>query len=230
VPASLREVLHPVGRLPARVYWRRRLVVLAVLLALLGGGGWLTLHLLDGNATSAAATAPTDRPVPTPGLERVLPSLTAVRTPDGAPRSSDPGTTPAPAGPAAGSACSDEMIDLSMGAPEQIRAGSAPTLAIVVRNVSEVPCVRRLDKELQEIVLLDADGRRVWGSNDCLPEQSDTNRSLAPGEDVALPVVWSGRTSEPTCTRTRQVPAAGDYVLRGRLDTATTPDLPVRIR
>ena len=116
-----------------------------------------------------------------------------------------------------------------MGAPEQIRAGSAPTLEIVVRNVSAVPCVRRLDKELQEIVLLDADGDRVWGSNDCLREESDRGRTLEPREDAALSVEWSGRTSEPTCTRERTAPAAGAYVLRGRLDDKTTPDHPIRL-
>src|SRR3712207_7044077 len=34
---SVRVVWHPVGALPARVYWRRRLVALTLLLALLGG-------------------------------------------------------------------------------------------------------------------------------------------------------------------------------------------------
>ena len=43
VPSGARRlpflrVWHPVGALPARVYWRRRLLVLALLLAVLGGG------------------------------------------------------------------------------------------------------------------------------------------------------------------------------------------------
>src|SRR3712207_8001212 len=43
--------------------------------------------------------------------------------------------------------------------------------------------------------------------------------TLAPGEEVALEIVWSGRTSAPGCAGERTVPAAGDYALRGRLDT-----------
>ena len=70
----------------------------------------------------------------------------------------------------------------------------------MVSNVSAVPCVRALDKGLQEIVLLDGSGNRLWGSNDCFPEASSDVRTLAPGEVVAFPLVWGGLTSEPTCT------------------------------
>ena len=62
------------------------------------------------------------------------------------------------------------MLDArGAGARRRSRSGSKPTFELVVRNVSAVPCVRDLDKELQEILLLDADGARVWGSNDCFP-------------------------------------------------------------
>jgi hypothetical protein len=227
-------VLHPVGRLPARVYWRRRLVVLVVLLGLLAGGGWLTVRLLDPPGEGSTAAAATGRPVPTPALEQVLPSLAAVRTPETAPETpqADVRKTPAVArttAPAAGGPCSDDMIELTMRAPTQVPAGTTPILTIVVRNVSEVPCVRRLDAELQEIELFDAAGERVWGSNDCRPEQSDRKATLTPQEGVALEIDWSGLTSAPACAGERTVPSAGVYVLRGRLDTATTPDRRIRL-
>jgi hypothetical protein len=227
-------VLHPVGRLPARVYWRRRLVVLTVLLGVLAGGGWLTLRLVDGGlGPVAAAPTTSSSAVPTPALERVLPSLAAVRTPEAGPGM--PGAemrrtpVPQPAGPTPGGPCTDDMIDLAMRAPTVVPAGSTPRLEIVVRNVSDVPCVRRLDKELQEILLLDPDGERVWGSNDCFPEESDRSRTLAPGEGVALTIVWGGLTSEPECAGERTTPPAGLYLLRGRLDAKTTPDRRIRL-
>ena len=52
-------------------------------------------------------------------------------------------------------------------------------------------------------------------------------RTLAPGEAVAFPIVWGGLTSEPTCTAARTSPPAGNYVLRGRLDTKVSADAPV---
>jgi hypothetical protein len=84
--------------------------------------------------------------------------------------------------------------------------------------------VRVLDAGLQEVLLLDAAGNRVWGSNDCFPETDSDTRTLAPGESVAFPLTWGGLTSEPSCTAERTTPAPGQYVLRGRLDTKTSPD------
>jgi hypothetical protein len=64
----------------------------------------------------------------------------------------------------------------------------------------------------------------VWGSNDCFPEASSDVRTLQPGEAATFPVLWSGLSSAPGCTAERSVPGAGGYLLRGRLDTRTSPD------
>ena len=117
----------------------------------------------------------------------------------------------------------------SVRAPAGAAVGSMPTFELLVTNISSVPCVRALDKGLQEIELLDASGRRIWGSNDCFPEASTDLRTLAPGETVTLPVLWGGLTSEPTCTAPRVPPAAGAYVVRGRLDTKVSTDAPLAI-
>jgi hypothetical protein len=218
-------VLHPVGPLPAAVYWRRRLLVLALLLAILGGGGWLTVAALSGGAgesTVAAAAATTEgsaAPTETPALARVVPSLASVRTPTPAPQ-------PTPASPTPGDPCSDDMIRLEVRTPGSAPVGGKPTFELAVSNVSTVPCVRVLDAGLQEIVLLDGAGNRVWGSNDCFPESSSDTRTLAPGESVAFPLVWSGLTSEPSCTAARTTPAPGQYAVRGRLDTEVSPVAP----
>jgi hypothetical protein len=222
-------VWHPVGPLPAAVYWRRRLVLLAVLLVILGGTGWLvalaTGGIGGGDSDAAAEASPTV--VRTPALERVVPSLTGVRTPT-PPAAAAPRPTASAAAP--GGPCTDEMIALSVRAPAVVAVGSKPTLELVVRNASQAPCVRELDKALQEIVLLDGAGRRLWGSNDCFPEAGPDTRTLAPGAAVAFPLVWGGLTSDPTCTSPRTPPSPGAYVLRGRLDTKVSTDTPITLR
>lgn len=228
-------MLHPVGDLPAAVYWRRRLVVLAVLVGLLAGAGWLVTSLVQRAGADAAEDDAAGRPVPTPALERVLSSLAGVRTPEQGPATPLPDerppaeTRPTRAAPAPGGPCTDEMIELAVRAPARVRAGSKPTLEIVVRSVAAVPCVRAVDKELQEILLLDSAGTRVWGSNDCFPEQSDRRVTLRPRGTVVLPIVWSGLTSAPGCAGERVVPPAGDYVLRARLDGEASADTPLRL-
>jgi hypothetical protein len=223
-------VWHPVGELPARVYWRRRLVVLGVLLAVLGGLAWLAFALLTGRDGEDPAASGTTGRVPTPALERIVPTLTAVVTPE---PPAGTGATVAPAeappGPSAGGPCTDEMITLEVRAPAGAAVGSKPTFELAVANVSAVPCVRPLDKGLQEIVMFDGAGNRVWGSNDCFPEASSDPRTLAPDEVVVLPLVWGGLSSEPTCTAPRSAPVPGTYVLRGRLDTEVSADASITL-
>ena len=209
-------------------------MVLLLLLAVLGGLGWLGYALLtrgDGEATKAAATASARSSGPLPALERVVPSVASVSAPTPPEVSAAEEEPTAAATPAAapGDPCTDDMISLEVRTPPTVAPGSKPTFELLVANVSAVPCIRTLDKGLQELLLLDADGARVWGSNDCFPEASTDSRSLAPGDVVSFPVLWGGLTSEPTCTAARTTPPAGAYVLRGRLDTKISPDVPLTI-
>jgi hypothetical protein len=232
-------VLHPVGPLPAAVYWRRRLLVLGGTLGVLAGGGWLGVTAVtggsaSGTAAAGAADAAGAAPAPAPALDQVAPSLAAVQVPTAAPATSSPTSSPttsaaptteAPPGPVSGGPCTDDMIGLEVRPePATTPAGSKPTFDLVVTNVSPVACVRTLDKGVQEIVLLDAGGNRVWGSNDCFPEVSSDVRTLQPGEAVEFPVPWSGLSSAPGCTAERSTPGPGSYLLRGRLDTDISPD------
>jgi hypothetical protein len=231
-PTTVRGVWHPVGELPAVVYWRRRVLVLTVLLAVLGGAGWLGFVLVsgrDGDASAAAASSGQTRSsVRLPALERVVPSLGGIATPippDVVLADDAEQAAAVPAGPVGGDPCSDDMIVVEVRSAPAVAVGSKPTFELVVANVSAVPCVRTLDKGLQELLLLDSAGARLWGSNDCFPEASTDTRTLAPGEVVTFPVVWGGLTSEPTCTAARVPPAPGSYLLRGRLDTKTSADV-----
>ena len=226
-------MLHPVGKLPAAVYWRRRAVLLIGVLAVLGAAGWFAAPLLKAQGSDGVAAATPTGPRPMPALERVVPSFASVATPTPPLITSGGGpavqAAPTVAAPVAGGPCTDDMIGLEVRAPGAAAVGSKPTFELLVSNVSAVPCVRPLDKGLQEVLLFDAAGSRVWGSNDCFPEVSSDPHTLAPGETVTIPLVWGGLTSEPTCTAPRTNPPPGNYVVRGRLDTKTSPDAPLAL-
>jgi hypothetical protein len=222
-------VLHPVGNLPSAVYWRRRLLVLVVLIALLGGLGWLGAYLVlrSGQSGGTATAAATTRPSGTPALERVVPSMLSLRTPTALPPTTKAvADAPTSAGQTPGGPCTDAMLSLAVRAPASAAVGSKPTFTLAVTNASAVPCVRKLDKGLQELVLVDAAGHRVWGSNDCFPESSSDTRTLAPHATVTFPVIWGGLTSEPTCAVARVHPKPGVYALHGRLATKVSAAVP----
>jgi hypothetical protein len=228
-------VLHPVGKRPAAVYWRRRLVLLVVLLAVLGGGGWFGYLLVSRHlttASAASATSSTSSPPGTPALEQVVPSVVTLQTPSApatttaaAPRV----TTPAAPAPKPGGPCTDAMIAVTVRAPAVVAVDSKPTFTLSVTNISAVPCVRNLDKGQQEVVLADAAGHRIWGSNDCFPEASSDTRTLPPHSSVPFPLIWGGLTSAPGCTAARVHPRPGDYLLRGRLATKLSPVVPIKL-
>ncbi|MGZ4641516.1 MAG: MucR family transcriptional regulator [Blastococcus sp.] len=224
-------MLHPVGNLPTAVYWRRRLVVLVVLLALLGGAAYLGYYLVSRNGSGATATAAaTTRPSGTPALEQVVPSMRSLRTPSALPTTKAvPAPAPTSAAPTPGGPCTDAMLSVTVRAPASAAVGSKPTFTLVVTNTAAVPCVRALDKGLQELVLVDSSGHRVWGSNDCFPESSSDTRTLAPHATVTFPVIWGGLTSEPTCTAARVRPKPGAYALHGRLATKASANVPFRL-
>jgi hypothetical protein len=164
-----------------------------------------------------------------------VPSFPSVATPTPPLLSTGTGTgaaaaaAPAVPDPVAGGPCTEGMIGLEVRTPGTAAVGSKPTFELLVSNLSAVPCVRALDKGLQELLLLDSAGNRIWGSNDCFPEASSDPRTIAPGETVTIPLVWGGLTSEPTCTAPRSNPPAGNYVVRGRLDTKISADAPLAL-
>jgi hypothetical protein len=238
VAVTVRAVFHPVGPLPAAVYWRRRFLVLTLFVSVFGGGGWFAYAATTGTGwptfTEAAASSPAPAPVGTPALDRVVPSLASVQVPTSATSTASTASAantrhnaaPTVAGPTPSRAvaCTDDLIGLEVRSPGRVAVGAKPTFELRVVNTSRAPCVRALDKGLQERAILDGAGRRLWGSNDCFPETSRDTRTIAPGEVVSLPIIWSGLTSQPACAGARTPLAPGTYLVRGRLDTKKTPD------
>lgn len=247
-------MLHPVGRLPSQIYWRRRLLLI-VLVAAIG----ITAVVLSTNGSSSASgdgsgaiVAETSSAATTdgrmvPGLEQVVPSLVPAESGSsgssggetgsgdsgtGAPGAGAPGTTSsAPPPPAEPGPCPDEAIGLTAASEfGQYAAGSKPLLSLTIANVSAVPCYRDLNLFTQVWGLFTTDGTRLWGSNDCFPEPDVPNSQLLqPGQALAFSIVWSGLTSEAGCPPTRQVLGPGTYVLRGYLGSLFSPDVPLVI-
>ncbi len=249
-----RRMLRPIGQLPSQVYWRRRLLLIGVVLVISFAAGWVFIGGASGDPDGMPTSASTDgisRPPlneqALPGLERVLPSLVPpapagsrapttgsppvpAPVPGPAPAPAPPATAPAPApAPVEPGPCPDEAIGLTVGSEfPEYAAGSKPLLGLNVTNLGAVPCLRDLDLALQVWGLFAADGTRLWGSSDCYPAPSAPNVVLLqPGQVATFTIIWSGLTSEPTCTVDRQVLSPGTYILRGYLGGLLSPDVPL---
>lgn len=231
-------MLHPVGRLPAQIYWRRRVLLAGIVFVLVLAAGWFFIGGASGDSpssgsTTASATEPPTGDSALTGLEQVIPSLVPAEATDPSPAGADTGA-PAegadpPADPAAADPgpCPDEAIGLSVGSEfPQYAAGSKPLLGLNVTNISTVACLRDLDAALQVWGLFAPDGTRLWGSSDCFPDASvPAPQLLQPAQVVAFTIIWSGKISEPTCTAPRPVLGPGTYILRGYLGNLVSPDV-----
>jgi hypothetical protein len=236
------RVLHPVGPLPASVYWRRRAVVFAGLVAVL----LLFRAILHGGGDeqprdSAAAVGSPSPTEPSGAVTSADPGgLTASPATDDPGRAGD-GAAPTAATPAPTTAgptpkpvppkpCADATLRLTVSPAQPAYAvGQAPVLRLQVRNVGTVACTRDLGAALQEVLLYNGT-QRLWSSNDCYPEGERDQELMRPGVAHSFSVTWSGLASRPKCFGARTRVGAGSYQLIGRLGSLVSPRAPLALR
>jgi hypothetical protein len=240
-------VLHPVGPLPASVYWRRRVLAVAAGLAALlvlwlltglggpgpsGAGSGQSAAGPVGNTTPAGPTTPAGAPTssgtaPSDTLAATPPPVDPGRQGDGDAGTQTPTGSPATTEAAVPSACPDTALRLTVASERpNYPVGALPEITLSVRNVSRATCTRDLASSQQE-VLLYAGRTRLWSSNDCYPGGGQDIQALAPGERDRFSVTWSGLSSRPKCAGIRSRVGPGRYNLVGRIGSLHSPPAPL---
>jgi hypothetical protein len=191
---------RPVRRLPARVYWFRRALVLGSVFGmvfvgahLLGSGGGkpdsATPAASVGKAKAGANGGPVG-PLPLAG-----PSATATGTPPAA-------ALAEPSGPC-------DLNDITVTpVTDDLFAGRTVGLTLQLTGVQPA-CTFQVSSQTLVAKVVHGDDR-IWTSQQCpgaIPKQSVVVRSAQP---TTVQVSWSGRRSDDTCSRTTSwaVPAA----------------------
>jgi hypothetical protein len=184
------SVRHPRGRLPRRVYWIRRSVVLGLALLLVFGIG----KLLGGTGedpagsdleASTSSARQQDEPTEALSLGPVAPSASATSKKDRLPLI-----------PPGGECREDEVSVL----PSVPRPWGAQPITIRLGLSSLQPaCTFQVSPE-SVVVKITSGSDRIWSSQDCphaIPTTDVVVRSAAP---TYVNVVWSGRRSDETCS------------------------------
>lgn len=202
---------QPVGPLPAETYWRRRvLVVLAVLAVLVlawlpfRGGGDDTLSADPSSSPSARADDdPTDGPSESP-------------TPS-------PSPTPEP------EPCPDDALEVAATADaEEYAPGSTAALALTIRNKGTVPCRRAVGQGAVELIITSGDDR-VWSSDDCAPGGDQGEVVLEPGAEQAARATWPTARSAPGCPPDQPQAQPGTYRVTARVGELRVPGAVFRV-
>lgn len=204
----MRTLARPNGRLPARVYWVRRTMVLVTALALVFAVGRLFTGSDDeepGTQAVATAAEPSTTPTATPTMTGPLPLRPAATgTKPATPRPTSTSVVLAePSGP-----CAVDEITVTPTVPRAV-AGQRVDLVLELTGIRPA-CTFAVSS--RSVVARVTSGKdRIWTSQDCrasIRSGSVVVRSATPTKVV---VHWSGRRSDDDCTRSTDWALPGFY-------------------
>ena len=182
------SVRHQRGRLPRRVYWVRRSVVLGLALLLVFGIGKLigTTGADDPDSSIKANTTSARQQPPSASvtLGPVTPSK-KLRLKSNAPLAPPSGE------------CQDDDVSVLPTVP---RAWAGGPIVIRLQLTGTQPaCTFEVAPE--SLVVKIASGEdRIWSSQDCPTTIKDTQVVVRSAQPVEVPVTWNGRRSDDQCT------------------------------
>lgn len=190
----------PVGPQPARVYWRRRLVVLLGLIAV------VVIIVLIVVRPGSGTPAPTPLTTPTAGAV------------DAATGETD-----------AGGECDPATLTVeAITDATSYEAGVIPQLSFTLKSREAEPCTVEAGSDLQEFRITSGE-EVIWSSRDCQTAEQPAVITLQPGVPLQSPAIpWDRTRSAPdTCDVAREPVTAGGAsyhltVIVGDLESAET--------
>jgi hypothetical protein len=203
------------------------------------GASGLSIGVSSARPSSGRASAPPSSPGPNDprGSVTTSPRTSGAATPSEsgrpAPAATPPvATTTTTAAPPPGppQPCPDAVMKVTATAAQpSYPIGVKPLLRLEITNVGPAPCTRDVSRKLREILVLAADGTRLWSSNDCYgPPEADV-RVLAPNQPLPFSLNWAGRTSAPGCPVDREAVPAGTYQVVGKLGGLVGAPTPISL-
>ena len=178
--------------MPPEIYWRRRLLVLAVAIALL----WVVLQAFGGEEKSDKnVVEPTTTPAPVETTAAPAKGELSVNLTSGT------------------AACDPEQVRVSPAVRSGQYAGSAVTVAMTVSTTGKEACVLSA-KAADLLVVISANKKPVWDSSVCKTALLDKPVSVSPRWATVVQTTWSGRGSGPNCSPKEGFTSPGAYVIK----------------
>ncbi|MBI2917414.1 MAG: hypothetical protein HYY01_05395 [Chloroflexi bacterium] len=136
---------------------------------------------------------------------------------------------------ASGAACATagdplkRSLQLTLGAPDEVRLGQVADLVLTVRNRSQQPLALWHARKPYDFVLTGEDGQEVWRWSRWLDFTDERAEPvLKPGEALEYRAAWDLHDQE--CTPDEIIPAGGADVASGQYDFAHLYDWRVQLR
>jgi hypothetical protein len=181
------SVTHPRGRLPRRVYWVRRGILLGLSLLLVFGVGRLVGGTGEDEQGSATIKANSTSSRNTPAA----PVTVGPVAPSGKLRAKGKAPLLPPNGD-----CRDEEVSVLPAVPRAW--GGAPIVIRLQLQGTQPACTFTVSPESVVVKIVSGEDR-IWSSQDCPDAIPTTSVVVRSGEPAEVPVIWSGRRSEEDC-------------------------------
>jgi len=202
---------HPVGPERPGTYWRRRALVLGVVLLVVV----VVVLIVVGRGNGAPAAGPTPGGGASPaaadagaGSGSGSASSGASGSASGAPSSSP---TPSAAARKDGAACATDQIALTPVLDKRdYAAGEDPKIAMSIKNTGSNSCHMDLGSA-QQVLTITSGKEQYWSSKDCQTGGTDQDVTLKAGQQLTTPAIaWDRtRSSATTCDAARASVTAG---------------------
>ncbi len=227
--------MRPSGPLPPRVYWARRLVLLAIVLMVTVLVWWLVSAPGDANETAAPGASTTRTPPsssspttgvrpqrdpvikhprrtrhsPTPGATSTAPAAPPSKTPTKKPR---PTKTPLadPTGP-----CTPTGVDMSIDVSDA-KAGDSNTATFELTSLDTVACTLAITPSTL-VVKVTSGSDTVWSSDDC-PDALLAKQIVVRADPASqYEFSWGGERSSDGCQPVDSAVSPGGYWIQAAL-------------
>ena len=212
------SVTRPRGPLPPRVYWTRRLLVFALACALVFGVGRLLGGVPGGEQSPSAQPASSQASesaeaatsvLPTPSLGAEAGSGKGKASKQRSRKKAKPSETPLPmpTGP-----CRDSDVRVLPVMEGETYAGRDVPLTLELRTQEAAACTWEVNRH-RVAVKVTSGSDRIWTSQECPAAVPTLPVVLRKETPTTVTVTWSGRRSDPDCSRTTQWALPGYYHL-----------------
>jgi hypothetical protein len=208
------SLLHPTGSEPTSVYWRRRILVVALVLVLVIGLVWLVwpkgapqTQSPQTQLTGSAATA------------------VSVAT---EPANSAPSAAASSSVSVAPTQCPVEQIQVALSGYEKLAVGAAQPFKASFTNASADSCVLAVSATNFTLTVVSGNDR-IWSTSDCAKWVPSKTITLKPQEGTELDITWTGVRSKATCGAAKDALGAGTYVAKAALTGAQPATLVMQI-
>lgn len=180
---GMNTLLHPQGPEGEAVYWRRRAVIMFVVIAIIAVISLVTGRIRHG--AGGAAAGPT--------------ASTAVQT-SGAGGSGGEGR------------CVLDELTLDITAPDGVAAGQAVDLTVKLGVGAGTPCSLSLDDHALSVTV-NSGTDEYWSTEACTDAAPSGQIAIMDTDPVPLTVTWPGTHVDGNCADTGEAVAAGTYAV-----------------